>query len=163
MFERFPRLLALGAGAVLLGLLGLVLFDVVMRYALRLPFLGAYEMSELAMVLIVFLALPYCAATGGHVAVDVLSPVLDRPGLRWLTVLIHCAGAALMAVIAWQSTLYAIGSAARGEASNMLKIAKYPFELVTAASALIFALVLLVQAWRALRPKPQTSERRKNA
>ena len=151
MFERLLRLLALGAGAALLGLLGLVLFDVVMRYA-RLPFLGAYEMSELAMVLIVFLALPYCAATGGHVAVDVLSPVLDRPGLRWLRVLIHLAGAALMAVIAWQSTLYAIGSAARGEASNMLRIAKYPFELVTAASALIFALVLLVQAWRALRP-----------
>ncbi|MGH8703113.1 MAG: TRAP transporter small permease, partial [Burkholderiales bacterium] len=116
MFERFLRLLALGAGAALLGLLGLVLFDVVMRYALRLPFLGAYEMSELAMVLIVFLALPYCAATGGHVAVDVLSPVLDRPGLRWLTVLIHCAGAALMVVIAWQGVLYAIGSAARGEA-----------------------------------------------
>ncbi|MGH8702250.1 MAG: TRAP transporter small permease subunit, partial [Burkholderiales bacterium] len=86
--------------------------------------------------------------------------VLDRPGLRWLTVLIHCAGAALMVVIAWQGVLYAIGSAARGEASNMLKIAKYPFELVTAASALIFALVLLVQAWRALRaPRPPETRR----
>ena len=79
MFDRALRLLALGAGVVLLGLLGLVIFDVVMRYLLRLPFLGAYEMTELAMVLIVFLALPYCAATGGHVAVDVLSPLLDRP------------------------------------------------------------------------------------
>ncbi len=160
MFDRFLRLLALGAGAVLLGLLGLVLFDVVMRYALRLPFLGAYEMSELAMVLIVFLALPYCAATGGHVAVDVLSPLLDRPSLRWLTVAIHLAGAVLMTVIAWQATLYAMGSAARGEASNMLKIAKYPFELVTAASAAVFALVLLVQAWRSLRSSQQPESRR---
>ena len=155
MFERFLRALALGAGAVLVGLLALVLFDVVMRYALRLPFLGAYEMSELAMVLIVFLALPYCAATGGHVAVDVLSPVLDRPGLRWLTAAIHFCGAALMAVIAWQATRYAIGSIARGEATNMLKIAKYPFEFVTAASAALFALVLLVQLWKALRPPRQ--------
>ena len=152
MFDRFLRALALVAGAVLLALLGLVLFDVLMRYALRLPFLGAYEMSELAMVLIVFLALPYCAATGGHVAVDLLSPVLDRPGLRWLTAVIHLAGAALMAVIAWQATRYAIGSAARGEATNMLKIPQLPFELVTAACAAIFALVLLVHAWRALRP-----------
>lgn len=160
MFNRFLRLLALGAGAVLLGLLGLVLFDVVMRYALRLPFLGAYEMSELAMVLIVFLALPYCAATGGHVAVDVLAPILDRPALRWLTVAIHLAGAVLMVIIAWQATLYAMGSAARGEASNMLKIAKYPFELVTAASAAAFALVLLVQAWRAVRPTQQPEARR---
>ena len=151
MFDRFLRALAVGAGIVLLGLLGLVLFDVVMRYALRLPFLGAYEMSELAMVLIVFLALPYCGATGGHVAVDVLSPILDRPALRWLNAAIHLAGAILMAVIAWQTTLYAIGSAQRGEATNMLRIAKYPFELVAAASSAVFAVVLLVLAWRALR------------
>lgn len=160
MFDRFLRLLAFGAGVVLLGLLGLVLFDVVMRYALRLPFLGAYEMSELAMVLIVFLALPYCATTGGHVAVDVLAPLLDRPSLRWLTVAIHLAGAVLMVIIAWQATLYAMGSAARGEASNMLKIAKYPFELVTAASAALFALVLLVQAWKTLRSSQQPEARR---
>ena len=152
MFNRALRLLALGGGVVLLGLLGLVLFDVVMRYALRLPFLGAYEMTELAMVLIVFLALPYCAATGGHVAVDVLSPLLDRPGFRWLNALIHLAGAVLMAVIAWQATLYAFVSAARGEATNMLKLPKQPFELVTAVCAALFAVVLLVQAWRALRP-----------
>ena len=160
MFDRLLRALALGAGLVLLGLLGLVLFDVVMRYALRLPFLGAYEMTELAMVLIVFLALPYCAATGGHVAVDVLSPVLDRPGLRWFNALIHLSGAALMLVIAWQATLYAMGSVARGEATNMLRIAKYPFELVTAACAAIFALVLLGQAWKALRPPKQPEFRR---
>jgi len=160
MFDRFLRVLALGAGVALLGLLGLVLFDVVMRYLLRLPFLGAYEISELLMVLIVFLALPYCAATGGHVAVDVLAPILDRPGLRWLNAIIHLAGAALMAAIAWQATLYAIVSAQRGEATNMLRIAKYPFELVTAACAALFALVLLVHAWRALRPSQQTEARR---
>jgi TRAP-type C4-dicarboxylate transport system permease small subunit len=156
MFDRVLRALALGAGIVLLALLGLVLFDVVMRYALRLPFLGAYEMTELAMVLIVFLALPYCAATGGHVAVDVLSPVLDRPRLRWVNALVHLAGAALLLIIAWQATLYAMGSVARGEATNMLRIPKYPFELVTAACAAIFALVLIAHAWRALRRPPRT-------
>jgi TRAP-type C4-dicarboxylate transport system permease small subunit len=151
VFDRFLRWLALGAGVVLLGLLGLVLFDVLMRYALRLPFLGAYEMTELAMVVIVFLALPYCAATGGHVAVDLLAPLLDRPGWRWLTVANHLAGAALMAVIAWQATLYAIGSGQRGEATNMLGIPKLPFEFVTAFCSAVFAVVLLLHAWKALR------------
>ena len=160
MFDRALRVLALGAGVVLLGLLGLVIFDIIMRYVLRLPFLGAYEMSELMMVLIVFLALPYCAATGGHVAVDLLAPILDRPGFRWLNVLIHLAGAALMAVIAWQATLYAFGSAARGEATNMLKIPKQPFELVTAVCAALFAIVLLVHALKALRP-PQPPDARR--
>ena len=159
MFDRFLRALALGAGIVLLGLLGLVLFDVVMRYALRLPFLGAYEMTELAMVLIVFLALPYCAATGGHVVVDLLAPLLDRPGWRWLTVANHLAGAALLAVVAWQAALYAIGSGQRGEATNMLRIPKLPFELVTAVCTALFAVVLIAQAWRVLRRPRQAGSR----
>src|SRR5690606_38990345 len=103
MFDRFLRLLALGGGVMLLGLMGLVAFDVVMRYVLRLPFLGAYEMTELAMALIVFLGLPYCAATGGHVVVDVFGPVLDRPSMRWLNALLPLAGAALTAIMAWET------------------------------------------------------------
>lgn len=155
MFDRALRVLALGGGVVLLGLMGLIAFDVVMRYVLRLPFLGAYEMTELAMALIVFLGLPYCAATGGHVAVDVLAPILDRPAWRGVTVAIHLAGAALLAVIAWQAADFALGSRQRGEATNMLEIELWPFELVSAASMAAFAVVLLMQAWRALRhPEP---------
>ena len=151
MFERVLRVLALGGGVVLLGLMGLVAFDVLMRYVLRIPFLGAYEMTELAMALIVFLGLPYCAATGGHVAVDVLGPLLDRPALRWLNALLPLAGAALTGVMAWQSVRYALDSRSRGEATNMLGIGLFPFQLVGALSLALFGAVLLHQAWKALR------------
>ena len=151
MFERLLRVLALGGGVVLLGLMGLVAFDVVMRYVLRIPFLGAYEMTEIAMALIVFLGLPYCAATGGHVAVDVFAPVLDRPAFRWVNALLPLAGAALTGVMAWQSVLYALDSRSRGEATNMLKIDLFPFQLVGAASLALFCVVLLVHAWKAMR------------
>ena len=160
MFDRFLRVLAYGGGAVLLGLMFLILFDVVMRYVLRLPFLGGFELTELLMILVVFLALPYCAATGGHVAVDVLAPILDRPAFRWLLVPIHLTGAALMIVIVWQATLYSIGSAERGEASQMLEVPEWPFEFVTAVSAAIFAAVLLREAWRVLRPPRDAEPRR---
>jgi len=151
VFDRVLRVLALGGGMVLLGLMGLVAFDVVMRYVLRIPFLGAYEMTELAMALIVFLGLPYCAATRGHVAVDVLGPWLDRPAWRWVNAVLPLAGAALTAVMAWQSVLYAFDSRSRGEATNMLRIDLFPFQLVGAASMALFSVVLLVQAWKALR------------
>jgi TRAP-type C4-dicarboxylate transport system permease small subunit len=151
MFDRLLRALALGGGVVLLGLMALIAFDVVMRYVLRIPFLGAYEMTELAMALIVFLGLPYCAATGGHVAVDVLGSLLERPALRWLNTALPLAGAALTFVIAWQSVLYALESRSRGEATNMLKIDLFPFQLLTAASMALFGAVLLIQAWKALR------------
>ncbi|OGA12624.1 MAG: hypothetical protein A3H32_06460 [Betaproteobacteria bacterium RIFCSPLOWO2_02_FULL_63_19] len=150
MFDRALRALALAGGAVLLGLMALIAFDVVMRYLLRLPFLGAYEMTELAMALIVFLGLPYCAATNGHVAVDLLAALLDRPGMRWFNAALHLAGAAVTAVMSWQAVLYAFESSSRGEATNMLKISHFPFQLLTAASMLLFALVLLRQAWRVI-------------
>lgn len=152
MWPRFLRALALGGGAVLLGLTVLVVFDVLMRYVLRLPFLGAYELTELAMALIVFLGLPYCAITGGHVAVDLLAPALDRPRMRWINVFVHLAGAAITALMSWQAVLYAITSRQRGEATNMLRIDLWPFEILTAASLALFSVVLLGSAWKALRP-----------
>lgn len=151
MLDRVLRALALGAGAVLVALMGLVLFDVLMRYVLRLPFLGAYELTELAMVLIVFLGLAYTGATGGHVAVDVFAGLLERPGLRWVGVAVNLAGAGLLGVIAWRTVLHAIESGARGEATNMMRIPHQPFELVAAACTALFAVVLLAQAWRAAR------------
>ena len=151
MFDRALRVLALGGGVVLLGLMALIAFAVVMRYVLRLPVLGAYEMTELAMALIVFLGLPYCAATGGHVAVDVLGGLLDRPAMRWPNALLHLAGAALTAVMAWQSVVYALDSKSRGEATNMLKIDLFPFQVLTGVSMALFTLVLVVLAWRTLR------------
>jgi TRAP-type transport system small permease protein len=152
MWPRFLRALAIGGGAVLLGLMVLVAFDVVMRYVLRLPFLGAYELTELAMALIVFLGLPYCAITGGHVAVDILAPVLDRPRMRLVNAFVHLAGAAITAVMGWQAVLYAMSSRARGEATNMLRIDLWPFEILTAVSLGLFSIVLLGSAWKALRP-----------
>jgi len=150
-FAALLRALAYGAGAVLLGLVALVAFDIVMRRVLKLPFLGGFEMTELAMVVIVALGLPYCAALGGHVSVDLFGKVLDRPGLRWLTGLVHFTGAVLLAVVAWRTVVYALGSYRWGDATNMMAIPKYPFQIVTAVGAALFAAVLLGQAIRVLR------------
>jgi TRAP-type transport system small permease protein len=154
-FERLLRALAYCGGAVLVGMVGLVVYEVVMRYIFGMPIFGGFEITELSMVLIVSFGLPYCAITGGHVAVDVFGGFLDRPALRWLNALVHLAGAALLAVVAWRSTLYAIGSYRWGDLSNMLEIPKYPFQLAIAGSAALFALVLVLHAIRAVqRPGP---------
>lgn len=150
-FRTLLRALAYGGGAVLLGLVALVAFDILMRRVLKLPFLGGFEMTELAMVAIVALGLPYCAAVGGHVSVDLFAKALDRPALRWVGVLVHLAGAALFAVVAWRTVVYAIGSYRYGDATNMMAIPKYPFQLVTALGAALMALVLLGQAVGAAR------------
>lgn len=150
-FAALLRVLAYAGGAVLLGLVALVAFDILMRRVLKLPFLGGFEITELAMVVIVALGLPYCAALGGHVSVDLFGKFLDRPGLRWLSALVHLLGAALLAVVAWRTVVYAFGSYRWGDATNMMAIPKYPFQFVTALGAALFAAVLFGQAVRAAR------------
>jgi TRAP-type transport system small permease protein len=155
---RLLRALAYLGGAVLMLLMLLIVYEVTMRYLFGRPFRGGYELTELAMALIVAFGLPYTAIVRGHVAVDLLGPWLDRPAWRWLTVLVHLAGAVLLAVVAWRAGLYALGSLRWGEVSNMMRIPKHPFQFAVAVSLGLFALVLLLEAVRAARGGPTDAD-----
>jgi TRAP-type C4-dicarboxylate transport system permease small subunit len=157
-FERALRLLAYAGGLVLSGLVLLVVFEIGMRYFFGRPFRGGYEITELAMAVIVACGLPYTAIVRGHVSVDILSGVFDRPSFRWLNFLVHIAGAALLAVVAWQSYNYAVRSAEFGVVSNMMKIPKSPIQMGVSLSLALFSVALLLDAIRVFRPKSKSGQ-----
>lgn len=148
--ERVLRLLAYAGGLVLFGLMLLVIYEVNMRYFYGRPFRGGYEMTELAMALIVAFGLPYTAIKRGHVSMDVLARWLDLPALRWFNALIHLAGAALLAYVAWRAYLHAMNGFRFNDMTNMMRIPKFPFQLAVSISMGLFALVLLLDAAKAL-------------
>lgn len=154
-FERMLRLIAYAGGLVLAGLVVLVIYEINMRYFFGRPFRGGYEMTELAMSIVVACGLPYTAIARGHVAVDILSRTLDRPAWRWVNVVVHLIGALMLAILAWRSFDYAYGSLGYGDLTNMMRIPKYPFQFAVAVSALLFAIVLLLDALKAMRPLPE--------
>lgn len=151
-FEQVLRLIAYAGGLVLAGLALLIIVEIGMRYFFGRPFRGGYEMTELAMSLIVACGLPYTAIKRGHVAVDILSGIFDRPSMRWVNFAIHALGAAMLGILAWRSLDYAMGSFSYGDISNMMRIPKYPFQFAIAISAGLFAIVLVIDALKALRP-----------
>jgi len=153
-FERILRLLAYAGGLVLVGLMFLVIYEITMRYFYGRPFRGGFELTELAMSLIVAFGLPYTAIVRGHVSVDIFSRWLDAPWLRWLTVLVHLAGATLLAFVAWRAWIHAAGGMRFGDMTNMMRIPKYPFQFAVAISLGLFSLVLLLEAAKALAPRP---------
>jgi TRAP-type C4-dicarboxylate transport system permease small subunit len=148
-FEYFLRLLALASGVVLLALMAFIVLDVFGRYAFNAPFSSSKEITEFAMVLIIFGSIAYCGWTGGHIAVDLFETALDRPGLRYLPALISFTGARLFALIAWQVVRETI--AMLPQVSNMLRMPHYPFRLAVAFGSAIFALVMLIQGIASLR------------
>ncbi|MCC5963955.1 MAG: TRAP transporter small permease [Rhodobacteraceae bacterium] len=151
-FERVLRFIAYGGGLVLVGLMLLVIYEITMRYFFGRPFRGGYEMTELAMSLIVALGFPYTAIARGHVTVDLLGKWLDLPALRWLAALVHAAGAVFLAYVAWRAWLFAAGSLRWSDVTNMMRIPKHPFQFAVAISLGLFALVLLLEAVRTLSP-----------
>lgn len=157
-FERFLRLLAYAGGLVLVGLAVLVLYEVFMRYFFSRPFRGGFEMTEVAMSVIVACGLPYTAITNGHVAVDLFSKYLDRPVFRWFNFVVHATGAALLFLLAWQSGKHAISALSYGDVTNMMRIPLYPFKAGIALSAGLFGIVLVINALKALRPPSAREE-----
>lgn len=151
-FDRFLRLLALVSGAVLVLLMLFTVVDVFLRYVFNAPLRSVFEFTEFAMALIVFLAMAYTGWTGGHIAVDVFTKWLDRPGLRFLPSLLAFVGSALFALIAYRATLETVDTL--GQVSNMLRWPHYPFRFAVAFGSAMFALVLFIQSVQALRQRP---------
>jgi TRAP-type C4-dicarboxylate transport system permease small subunit len=148
-FDGFLRGLALASGFVLLALTGFIVLDVVLRYVFNHPFSSSKEVTEFAMVLIVFGAIAYCGWTGGHIAVDLFEKALDRPSLRYLPSIISFIGALLFALIAWQATVETITMFS--QVSNMLRMPHYPFRFTVAFGSAVFSLVMFIQGVQGLR------------
>ena len=142
------RLLAYLGGIVLLWLMGLTVVAVAMRYVFNAPILGAQDISELSLVLVVFLALAYCGWTGGHVAVDLISMFLKPEILRWTDSLVRAISGLLFVYVTWQTMRQGLDALEFGEASNLVEIPHFPFILVVAFGSAVYALVLFVQAVR---------------
>jgi TRAP-type C4-dicarboxylate transport system permease small subunit len=154
-FGRFLRLIALVGGIVLVLLMLYTVADVVLRYAFNRPFSGSLEMTEFAMVVIVFLGIAYCGWVGGHVAVDILERPLEHPRLRFIPAILTLISAALFAAVAYESADEAFG--AMNRVSNMLRWPHWPFLLTVAFGSALYTIVLVIQAVRGFMGKKQGS------
>ena len=134
--------------------MGLTVVAVITRYLFNAPILGAQDLSELSLIVVVYPAMAYCGWTGGHVALDLLSSILKPPVLRWTDFMIRMACAVLFLGIAWQTVIRGLDALEYGEASNLIQVPHFPFFLIVAFGSAVFALVFLVEALYAARGLP---------
>lgn len=146
--ERGVRGLAIFAGIAILAMMLLTCADVFLRYVFNAPIEGSFDVTQMLMVVIVFFALAYCGWTGGHVVVDLLREVLPPRLLVALSVLVNAIGFVVMVTITWQALVTASDFMRTGETPMTVLIPKYPFVIVTAFGASIYAVVLLYKTFR---------------
>ncbi len=148
-FDRAVRWLALGGGAVLIGMVLLTVIDVALRKFANAPIFGAQNASELALLVVVFSAIAYCGREGGHIAIDLVGNTMSPGALRVTDTLVNLVGAAVFIILAWRAVMAADHAMAIGRVSNLLAIPHWPFYGVIALGAALYAMVQIIAGARA--------------
>jgi len=125
----------------LLAMMLLTALDVAGRYLFSAPLRGAFEITELALGILVFGTFPLLARQGGHIRIDLLSGRLTGPSRRWHASLSGLLSGVVLAVIAWQVAGVARSEATLGYTTMTLGLPTWPFLAAIAALAALDAIL----------------------
>lgn len=124
--------------------------DVLLRWLFNTPILGAYEISEYLMVILVFSALAYTEAGSGHVKVDTFYDRFPFNVQVLLDCLTHLFGICIMALIAWTNAKMAYIKWEFGDITGTLPIPVFPMHVIIAIGSILFCLALAINALNSL-------------
>jgi TRAP-type C4-dicarboxylate transport system permease small subunit len=125
--RRVEALLGVAASIILLAMMVLTTVDVVARYVFNRPLRGAFEITELLLLVLIFAGLPLVSFTNEHAVMDFIDRLLGRRALRGLEGGVELASAALMFFLAWLVWGKADRIWAYRDATDVLRILYGPF------------------------------------
>jgi TRAP-type C4-dicarboxylate transport system permease small subunit len=99
--RRVEALLGVAASIILLAMMVLTTVDVVARYVFNRPLRGAFEVTELLLLVLIFAGLPLVSFTNEHAVMVFVDRVLGRRALRGLQGGVELVSALLMLGLAW--------------------------------------------------------------
>ena len=147
--RRADAVLGVAASILLFCLMTLTFVDVVARYLLNAPIRGAFEITELGLLVLIFAGLPLVSHADEHVTMD----FIDRLLPAWLAAVwvraMHAICAAIMFFLAWQVWIKATRISSYGDTTDVLRITIGPFVYFM---AIMIALTGLVHLFKVLSP-----------
>ena len=153
--RRADAVLGVAASALLLGMMVLTFADVVARYLFNRPIRGAFELTELTLLVLIFAGLPLVSHADEHVTMDFIDRMLPQRAVPILIRLIHALVAAVFFFLTWQVLIKAGRIAGYGDTTDVLRIPVGPFVYFMAA---MIGLTALVHVFKVFVP----GERRAN-
>jgi TRAP-type transport system small permease protein len=139
--------LGIAASALLLCLMVLTFADVVARYLLNRPIRGAFEVTELLLLVLIFAGLPLVSHADEHVTMDFIDRLLPRTALAALVRLVHALVAASFFFLSWQVTIKAARISRYGDTTDVLGILVGPFIYFMAVMIFLTGLVHLFKVF----------------
>ncbi len=145
--RRADAVLGIASAATLIAMMLITVADVVLRYLFAAPIRGAFELTELGLLVLIFAGLPLVSRANEHVTMDFIDRVLP-PRARMLVVrIVHVFTAGIMLVLAWMMWLKAGKIAAYADTSQSLGIPLAPFVYFM---AIMIATAGAIHVWNAM-------------
>lgn len=147
--RRFERLLGLVAAAALFAMMVLTFADVLGRKFFDASIPGSLELTELLMLVVIFVALPLASLHGEHVVFDLLDRAVGHAGRALQHRLSNGLCAVLLLGGAWLVAERAARTAEYGDTTAQLHIDVAPFHYLVAVALVVAALMHLLIMLRA--------------
>ena len=141
--RRAEAILGVAASLILLAMMLLTFVDVVARYGFNRPVRGAFEITELMLLVLIFAGLPLVSFTDEHALMDFIDRMLPPRGQRALEGLVQGVCAAIMFLLAWQVWVKSDRIWAYRDATDVLRIVYGPFVYFMAVSIGLAGLIHL--------------------
>jgi TRAP-type transport system small permease protein len=150
--RRVEALLGVAASLILLAMMLLTFVDVVARYVVNRPVRGAFEVTELMLLVLIFAGLPLVSFTDEHALMDFVDRLLGPRAQQGLegAVQVLCGG--LMLLLAWIVWTKADRIWAYRDATDVLRILYGPFVYFMAVTIALAGVIHLYKAAELTRP-----------
>jgi TRAP-type transport system small permease protein len=152
------KLSYLGAIA-LFAMMLLTAADVSGRYIFNKPILGAFELTEFLVLILIFSFLAHAQAEKTHVSVDLLVGRLPKKWRTALGIFNHTVCLLLMGLFVWMTTIRAMELKEYAEASSNLGIPKFPFAYFVVIGFAILGLEYIRNLIRMVKPRKKGVQR----
>ncbi|MFM9990062.1 MAG: TRAP transporter small permease [Burkholderiaceae bacterium] len=129
---------------VLFALMGITTVDVIGRYFFNIPLLGGLEMTEMALALLIYSALPLVTARREHIVIDTLDSFLSPAVKQFLNKLADTVCAFVFLGIGYLIFNRATRIANYGDTTHVLHIPLAPVAYVMAFMIVSTALIQFV-------------------
>ena len=141
--RRTDALLGVAASAILFAMMLLTVVDVVARYAFNRPLRGAFEVTELMLLVLIFAGLPLVSFSDEHAVMDFIDRVLRPRPQRWLERFVQLVNAVFMFFLAWLVWLKANRIWGYRDTTDVLRIVYGPFVYFMAVTLALAGLIHL--------------------
>ena len=117
----------MAASVLLLGMMLMTFVDVLARYGFNRPLRGSFELTELALLVLIFAGLPLVSRADEHVTMDFIDRLLPDAVRVGVQRFVHLLCGVIILALAWQVWIKAGKIGGYGDTTDVLKIPVAPF------------------------------------